>query len=58
MNEKDLIQEVIKELCHRQQHYLFDWPKRENIAKYHKELDIAQNEDFALWEMQMTIVES
>lgn len=54
MSSKSEIKKVTESLCDKQRDFLSIWPKRENITKYCPELDIAVNEDFALWEMEMT----
>lgn len=54
MTNKADIKKTIANLCILQKNYVMSWPERENIPKYFKELDIEKNEDFALWEMEMT----
>lgn len=53
MSSKSDIKKVVDSLCTKQMEYICIWPKRENIPKYCRELDIAVNEDFAIWEMEL-----
>lgn len=52
MDNKEDLYKIIKDLCYRQMHYVCDFPKRENIPVYDRDLDLEMNEDFALWEME------
>ena len=53
MSEKKRIEKTVKDLCAKQIHFLFDYPKREMIPVYDWQLDLEQNLDFAIWEMQI-----
>ncbi|MEY3376409.1 MAG: hypothetical protein RL463_719 [Bacteroidota bacterium] len=57
MSNKDnskFVRAKVKELCSLQMHYILSFPKRENIPVYDWQLDIEYNEDFALWDLEMT----
>lgn len=45
--------QMMKKLANGQIEFLLSYPVRENIEIFDWELDLAQNEDFALWEMEM-----
>lgn len=53
MSKKTKLEEAMRKLADEQVKYLTKMPTRENIGIFDWELDLAQNEDFALWEMEI-----
>ncbi len=47
------IKQMRKYLCKAQEAFLRSFPARENIAVYDWQLDLEENEDFAIWECEL-----
>lgn len=52
-NKADLKRKKI-DLARKQAQHIMDFPKRENIPVYDWGLDLEENDDFILWELEMS----